>query len=215
MKKGSNYSVKTKIKINVAQIIGIVGIIAMYGLGALLCLIFGLTPEPTPESTEESVLVAEEELTDESGAQYEYFTLFIDKADNKAIVTVIPYISIAVSGSVYTIVVSGLVSQSTGMFKDDKYSFRVQNLLPQFRNEIIDKTSLNLNNVDYGVAVKITFSDGDESGSYYYPGRGTIKPLPEDLKSSLSSTCYRIDARDENVEENLISTVSEILFGGY
>lgn len=184
-------------------------------LGFGIHTIFGPTPEPTPESTEESVFVTVEELTDESGVQYEYFTLFIDEADNKAIVTVIPYISIAISGSVYTIVVSGLVSQSTGMFDDDKYTFRVQSLLPQFRNEIIEKTSLDLNNVDCGVAVKITFSDGDEAGSYYHLGRGTIKPLPEDLKSSLSLSYYRIDARDENVEENLISTVSEILFGGY
>lgn len=212
MERRKNCSFKTNIKVNVAQIIGIV---AMCVLGFGLRTTFGPTPEPTPESTEESMFVTVEELTDESGEQYEYFTLFIDEADNKAIVTVIPYISIAVSGSVYTIVVSGLVSQSTGMFDDGKYSFRVQDLLPQLLDEITEKTSLNLNNVDYGVAVKITFSDGDESGSYYYPGRGTIKPLPEDLKSSLSSTCYRIDARDENVEENLISTVSEILFGGY
>lgn len=215
MERKSNCSFRTKIKINVAQIIGIVGFIAMYGLGALFCHIFGLAPEPTPESREESVLVTVEELTDESGAQYEYFTLFVDEADNKAIVTVIPYISIAISGSVYTIVVSSLVSQSTGMFDDGKYTFRVQSLLPQFRNEITEKTSLNLNNVDCGVAVKIIFSDGDESGSYYYLGRGTIKPLPEELKSSLSSTYYRVDAKDENVEENLISTVSEILFRNY
>lgn len=205
------YSVNTSVKINVAQIVGILCFIA---INAFIILI-GFFHEPTPKTGKEDMFATVEMLSDESGDPYEYYTVFADEADDKAIVTVIPYISIAVSGSVYTIVVSSLVSQSTGMFDDGKYSFRVRDLLPQLLDEITEKTSLNLNNVDYGVAVKITFSDGDESGSYYYLGRGTIKPLPEDLKSSLSSTCYKIDARDKNVEENLISTVSEILFGGY
>lgn len=205
------YSFNTSVKINVAQIVGILCFIA---LNALIILI-GIFPVPTPKTGKDDMFATVEMLSDELGDPYEYYTVFADEADDKAIVTVIPYISIAVSGSVYTIVVSGLVSQSTGMFIDGKYSFRVRDLLPQFLDEITENTSLNLNNVDCGIAVKITFSDGNETGSYYYLGRGTIKPLPEDLKSSLSSSYYRIDVRDENVEENLISTVSEILFGGY
>lgn len=205
------YSFNTSVKINVAQIVGILCFIA---INALIILI-EIFPEPTPKTGKEDMFATVEMLSDEAGDPYEYYTVFADEADDKAIVTVIPYISIAVSGSVYTIVVSGLVSQSTRMFIDGKYSFRVRDLLPQFLDEITEGTSLNLNNVDCGVAVKITFSDGDETGSYYYLGRGTIKPLPADLKSSLSSSYYRIDVRDENVEENLISTVSEILFGGY
>lgn len=205
------YSVNTSVKINVAQIVGILCFIA---INAFIILI-GFFHEPTPKTGKEDMFATVEMLSDESGDPYEYYTVFADEADDKAIVTVIPYISIAVSGSVYTIVVSGLVSQSTGMLEGGKYSFRVRDLLPHLLDEITENTSLNLNNVDCGVAVKITFFDGDDSGSYYYLGRGTIKPLPEELKSSLSSTYYKIDARDENMEENLISTVSEILFGGY
>lgn len=210
-------NISTEIKINVSKIIMAFGVVLMISFPFMMNFIKFLASETRMESDEQNFFATVETISDEYGSMYDYYTITATgQKDDDVTITVVPYVSITISGFLSTIVVGDIVTNSAGKMTDGRYSFRIRNLLPHIIQEATSKSEFDLSNLGYGVAILIT--DGSGTTSTYELSPGQLKMLPDEITKSLVSSPYRISADgsdEQQVTDKMLSEISNLLAGVY
>lgn len=209
--------IRTEIKINVARIILAFGVVLTISIPFIKSFINFLASETRMESDEQNFFATVETISDEYGSMYDYYTITsTGQKEDDVTVTVVPYVSITISGFLSTIVVGDIVTNSAEKMTDGRYSFRIRNLLPHIIQEATAKSEFDLSNLGYGVAVFITDCGG--TTSTYELSQGQLKMLPDEVAKSLVSSPYRISADgsdEQQVTDKMLSEISNLLSGVY
>ena len=212
--------IRTEIKINVARIILAFGVVLMISFPFIMNFIKFLASETRMESDEQIFFATEETISDEYGsmyAMYDYYTITsTEQEEDDVMITIVPYVSITISGFLSTIVIGDIVTNNAGLMTDGKYSFRIKNILPHIIQEATARSEFDLSNLGYGVAVFITDCGGITST--YELSQGQLKMLPDEVAKSLVSSPYRISADgsdEQQVTDKMLSEISNLLSGVY
>lgn len=209
--------IRTEIKINVARIILAFGVVLTISIPFIKSFINFLASETKMESDEQNFFATKETISDEYGSMYDYYTIAsTGQKEDDVTVTVVPYVSITISGFFSTIAIGDIVTNNTGVMTDGKYSFRIKNILPHIIQEATARSEFDMNNLGYGVAVFITDCGG--TTSTYELSQGQLKMLPDEVAKSLVSSPYRISADgsdEQQVTDKMLSEISNLLSGVY
>lgn len=209
--------ISTEIKINVARIILAFGVVLTISIPFIKSFINFLASETRMESDEQIFFATEETISDEYGSMYDYYTITsTEQKEDDVMITIVPYVSITISGFLSTIVIGDIVTNNAGLMTDGKYSFRIKNILPHIIQEATARSEFDLSNLGYGVAVFITDCGGITST--YELSQGQLKMLPDEVAKSLVSSPYRISADgsdEQQVTDKMLSEISNLLSGVY